>query len=252
MYKKRIAEKGNREKAKTPAAVQGAMVETWEYTEEDYVFAFGEAVIAAVQRPETHICVDSGASRSECPFGYASHVTAKGTAPPLFSIDGSSIEQRGYKNVLWEKRDSGAEMKKIDSAMVESSVLFPVASVSSLEENGASVVFSCSGDYYSIRQPTPPPSQSLGVSCMKLQKRTGTYWLQADRRVTVDDKSSANTLAGFSPVQDGAHTRGWSCLVCKRGRDVTKTLQGLAKHRRSPRPLNKDNHFERPNQISGQ
>ena len=29
--------------------------ETWEYCEDDYVFAFGEAVIAADERPETHI-----------------------------------------------------------------------------------------------------------------------------------------------------------------------------------------------------
>ena len=36
---------------------------------------------------------------------------------------------------------------------------------------------------------------------MKLQKRNGTYWLQADRRVKVDDKSTANALAGFSSVQ---------------------------------------------------
>ena len=36
---------------------------------------------------------------------------------------------------------------------------------------------------------------------MKLQKHNETYWLQADRRVTVDDKSSANALAGFSSVQ---------------------------------------------------
>ena len=99
MYKKRIAEKGNKEKVETSAAVQGAMVETWEYNEEDYVFAFGEAVIAAVHRPETHICIDSGASRSACPFVYAPDVTAKGTAPPLFSMDGSSVEQRGYEKV---------------------------------------------------------------------------------------------------------------------------------------------------------
>ena len=46
-----------------------------------------------------------------------------------------------------------------------------------------------------------PPPESSGVSHTKLQKRNGTYWLQADRRVTVDDKSSANTLAGFSRVQ---------------------------------------------------
>ena len=63
MYKKRIAERGNKENVETSAAVQGAMVETWEYGEEDYVFAFGEAAIAAVQRPETPICIDSGASR---------------------------------------------------------------------------------------------------------------------------------------------------------------------------------------------
>ena len=56
VYKKRMAEKGgNKEKTRTTAAVQGAtavvqgaMVETWEYTEDDYVFAFGEAVIATV------------------------------------------------------------------------------------------------------------------------------------------------------------------------------------------------------------
>ena len=36
---------------------------------------------------------------------------------------------------------------------------------------------------------------------MKLQKRNGTYWLQADRRVTVEDKTSANALAGFSSVK---------------------------------------------------
>ena len=108
------------------------------YTEIDYFFAFGEAVIAAVQRPETHICIDSGASRSACPFGCAADVSAKGTTPPLFSIDGSPIEQ-GYKKEHWEKR---CETKRIGSTMVESSVLFRVASVSSLEENGTSVLFS--------------------------------------------------------------------------------------------------------------
>ena len=64
-------------------AVQGAMVETWECTADDCVFAFGVAVIAAVQRPETHICIDSGASRSACPFGYAPDVPAKGSASAI-------------------------------------------------------------------------------------------------------------------------------------------------------------------------
>ena len=147
--------------------MQGALVETWEYTEDDFVFAFGEAVIAAVQRPETHIGINSGASRSACPIGYAPDVSAKGTAPPLFSIDGSRIEQRGYKKMQWKKRD--------------------------------------------FRQPMPLPSQSQGVSHVKLQKRNGTYCLWSDRRVTVDDMSSANALAGFfpsqiAPMQEGGAT----------------------------------------------
>ena len=47
VYKNRIAEKG--EKSDTTAAVQGAMIETWEYTDDDFDFAFGEGVILAVQ-----------------------------------------------------------------------------------------------------------------------------------------------------------------------------------------------------------
>ena len=149
VYKKRMAKKGgNKEKSDTTAAVQGAtaavqgaMVETWECTEDDHVFAFGEAVIAAVQRRETPICIDSGASQSACPSGYTPDVSAKGTATPLFSIDGSPIEQRGYKKVHWEKRDSAGETKRVGSTIVESSVLFLVASVSSLEESETSVVF---------------------------------------------------------------------------------------------------------------
>ena len=40
------------------------------------------------------------------------------------AIDGSPIEQRGYKKVHWEKRDSAGETKRIGATMVESSVLF--------------------------------------------------------------------------------------------------------------------------------
>ena len=52
---------------------------------------------ADVQRRETHMSIDSDASRSACHFGHAPEVTARGTAPTLFSIDVSSIEQRGYQ-----------------------------------------------------------------------------------------------------------------------------------------------------------
>ena len=69
-------------------------------------------------------------------------------------------------------------------------------------------MFSCSCDHYLIRQPMRPPTQSQGVSHVKLQNHNGTSLLQADRRVTVGDKSSANMLAGFhsvqmAPIQEG-------------------------------------------------
>ena len=117
-------------------------------------------------------------------------------------------EQRGCKGVHWEKRVSVVEMNRIGSAMVESSVLFPVASVSSLEENGTSVVFSCSGDNFLLRQLMPPASPSSGISHLQLRKRYGTCWLHTVRRVTVHDKSFVNMLIGTSfthvaPTQEG-------------------------------------------------
>ena len=214
------------------------------------VFAFGEAVIAAALRPETHICIDSGASRSAYQFGYAPDVSARGRAPRLSSIDGSPIEQRLYKKVHWERRDS---TKRMGSTMVESSVcvcvLFPVASVSSLEANGTSVVF-C--DYYLIRQPMPPPSQSQGVSRVKLQKRNGTCWLQADRRVTVDDKSSANASAGFSsvqmaPIQEGGAASSSDVAVAEPIPNA-----GLEESHKRPCMLNRDSRCEQLSQMSGQ
>ena len=139
-----MAEKGgNTEKTDTTAAVQGAtaavqraMIETWECTEDDCVFAFGQAVIAAVQRPETHICIDSGASRSACPFGYTPDKSAKGTTTTLFSIDGYPIEQRGYKKVHFGRNVIRLVRRNVLVPRWSSQVsCSPVASVSSLEEN---------------------------------------------------------------------------------------------------------------------
>ena len=136
--------------------------------------------------------------------------------------------------------------------MVESSVLFPVASVSSSEESGASVVFSSSDDYYLIRQPMPPPSQSHGVSHVTIQKHIGTYWFQADRRVTVDDKSSANALAGFSsvhmaPIREGGAASSSDVAVADRYR----ILQRLEEPHKRPFLLNRDSRCEQSNQKSG-
>ena len=44
-------------------------------------------------------------------------------------------------------------MNEFGSTMAESTVLFPVASVSSLEMNGTSVTFTCSSDCDLSRQP---------------------------------------------------------------------------------------------------
>ena len=53
----------------------------------------------------------------------------------------------------------------------------------------------------SLPDSTANASKSQGVSHVKLKKHNGTYWLQADRRVAVDDKSAANALAGLYSVQ---------------------------------------------------
>ena len=75
VYKKRIAEKGNKPKVKrveTTSVVQGVMVETLEY--------------------EDGMMIESR-------FYFTSELTTRGTTPPLSPISGSSIEQRGYKKI---------------------------------------------------------------------------------------------------------------------------------------------------------
>ena len=81
------------------AVVQGSMVETWEYEDEDYVLVFGQEV----QRRETHSCT-GGRSRSACRLGLVSELTTKSTTSPLSPSTGSSIEQRCDKKVHWRER----------------------------------------------------------------------------------------------------------------------------------------------------
>ena len=93
-------------------------------------------------------------------------------------------------------------MNEIGSTTAESSVLFTVAG-SSLEMNGTPVTFNCSGDCDLNRQPRAP-LQSSGVSRIAAQKRGGTWLEQAGWRVTVEDKSSVNELAGFFVSQNAS------------------------------------------------
>ena len=178
--KKRIAEKGNkhnreRERVETTAVVQRVMVETSEY---------GDGM--------------QNGSR----FRYVSGLTTRGTTPPLSPISECSTAQRGYKKVHRKER--------VFNTLVESSRLVPVMSVTSLERNGTSVAFTCSGEYDSSRQPRPL-LQSSRVSLLTDQMRSGTRWVQANWRVTVEGKSSVNKLAGVSlsqitTVQEGGAT----------------------------------------------
>ena len=58
VYKKRIAEKGNKpegESVETTTVVQVVMDETWKYEDDDYVFVFGSEVSADVQRRDTQL-----------------------------------------------------------------------------------------------------------------------------------------------------------------------------------------------------
>ena len=55
-------------------------------------------------------------------------------------------------------------MKEFGSTMAESSVLFLVASGSSLEMNGTSVTFTCSGGCNLSRQPRTPLQSSGGFT----------------------------------------------------------------------------------------
>ena len=82
--------------------------------------------------------------------------------------------------------------------MVESSGSVHVMSVLSLERNGTSVAFTCSGDHDPSRQPKSL-LQSAGVSLLTDRMRSGTYWMQANWQVTVEGKASVNKLAEVFP-----------------------------------------------------
>ena len=80
VYNKRIVQKGNTEEGEKVEGTAGAMVDTWEYADDNCVFALGEAVIIAVERDLTHMCSDCGTLRWACSFGFTFEVTGKHTA----------------------------------------------------------------------------------------------------------------------------------------------------------------------------
>ena len=145
VFQKRMAEKGADEKFDA-GGVQGAMVQAREHADNGCVFAFeDEEGMTRLCRDRRHTyAFDSGSSRLACPSDHAAEATARGMAPPLFSIDGAPIEQRGYKSVQQDQRDSAGETNRIRATVVEAGVLFPAASAASPEENGTPVAFSCS------------------------------------------------------------------------------------------------------------
>ena len=119
-------------------------------------------------------------------------------------LQSNSVDTRRHTG---EKRDLVGEMNEFGSTMAEPSVLFLVASGSSSEMNETSANFTCSGDSDLSRQPVTL-LQSSGVSRIADQKRSGTWLEQAGWRVTVEDKSSVNELAGFSVSQTASMPEG--------------------------------------------
>ena len=155
VYKKRVdeKEKPKGERVETNAAVQGSVVETWEYDNEWYVFVLGDEMNAGVQRRETHSCTDRGAARSACQFftclnGQRESPHRHGFRSMDLQLNSVDTRRHTGENVTW-----WGEMNEFGSTMAESTVLFPVASGSSLEMNGTSVTFTCSGDCDLSRQP---------------------------------------------------------------------------------------------------
>ena len=122
-------------------------------------------------------------------FGFVSHLKIRGTTHPLSPISESPIAQRGYKKVHWTERGL--------NALIKSSRSFLVMSVLSLKMNGTSVALTFSDDCDPSGQPKPL-LQSSEVSLRNDQTRSGTQWMQAKWRVTVE---SVNKLAGVFPSQ---------------------------------------------------
>ena len=186
------------ERVETTAVVHRVMVEMWEYDDGMLI-----------------------GSR----FGNVSELTKRGTTPPLSPISEYSIEQRRYKKVQWRERGF--------NTLVESSRLVLIMSVLSLERDGTSVAFTCSGDYDSSRQPRPL-LQSSRVLLLTDQMSGGTCWVQANWRVTVEGKSSVNKLAGVFPSQITTVQEGGASSSTDEAETASYS------HRMSPCPLYRD------------
>ena len=127
------------------------------------------------------------------------------------------------KKVHWTERGL--------NTLAESSRSVLVMIVSSLEQKRISVGFTCSDEYSASLQPKPL-LQYPGVSLLTDRTRSGTYWGQADWRVTGQVKSSVNKLAGFFPspistIQEGGATSSTDVTepVADSPTEVNKTLK---------------------------
>ena len=127
---------------------------------------------------------------------------------PLSPSAGSSIEQRGYKQVHWRERGL--------NTLVESSPLVSVRSISSLEQNGTSVAFTCSDDYDPSRQPRPL-LQSLRVSLLAEQTRIGTVWGASTLASHGRGRIVCEKVGWSFPFTEHKSVRGWSYVI-RRGR----------------------------------
>ena len=97
-------------------------------------------------------------------------------------------------------------------------------SVCSREMNGTSIGFTGSDEFSTSQQPKPL-LQSSRVSLLTDQTRSGTYWVQADWRVTVEVKPSVNKLAGFFPSPITSIHEGGATSSTDRAEPVTDSTE---------------------------
>ena len=126
---------------------------------------------AAPNREHKRVCVDSGAARSACPPSYAADVPVSPATNKLSfqTASGEILEHYGSKMVPYDLGGLG----NLGINYEVTDVCGPVASVSSMNDAGLTVVFTPGGSWVSGEAPTRP------TKCVDMVREQRTFWLDA-------------------------------------------------------------------------
>ena len=132
------------------------------------IFMLSDAVPS---REHKRVCVDSGAARSACPPSYAADVPVSPAAIKLSfqTASGEILEHYGSKKVPYDLGGLG----NLGINYEVTDVCGPVASVSSMNDAGLTVVFTPSGSWVSGEAPIRP------TKCVDMVREQRTFWLDA-------------------------------------------------------------------------